>query len=43
MEVRILRKELEFPQIDKDKIAMVGELIDAILDKGTGKYSLQLR
>jgi len=42
MEVRILRKELEFPQIDKDKIAVVGELIDAILDKETGEYQKEL-
>lgn len=37
-----MRKELEFPQIDKDKIAVVGELIDAIIDKGTGEYQKEL-
>jgi len=42
MEVRVLRKELEFPQIDKDKITVVGELIDAILDKGAGEYQKEL-
>ena len=37
-----MRKELEFPQIDKDKITVVGELIDAILDKGAGEYQKEL-
>ncbi len=37
-----MRKELEFPQIDKDKIAVVGELIDAIIDKGTGECQKEL-
>ena len=42
MEVRVLRKELEFPRIDQDKIAVVGELIDAILDQGVGEYQKEL-